>query len=227
MKHAFVILILLVLGPALCIAGPGGDVEVTILSGWSFLDVEKENPADWLCDWPVQVPEGLPFYCGGSSTTTVGDSFLIGFKGGYYLNDHVEIEGGFQISPNHKMETSSTWRWYCPPDLVCPMPGDVWFPYYYDRQNLVGYQYDANFVYNLLKDNVRPFVTVGIGGLSTDMENEVRNNFTLNFGAGAKFYFKRAGIRFEVNDHLIPNYFLTGDAKHNLQILYGFLFRVN
>ncbi|PWT92124.1 MAG: hypothetical protein C5B54_04070, partial [Acidobacteria bacterium] len=97
-------------------------------------------------------------------------------------------------------------------------------PIFFSEGNAVSYDYDGNFVYNITHGNVRPYVTVGIGGVSTDAEQNSKTNFAFNYGGGAKFLFKNIGVRFEVNDHLTPNHWLTGKTEHDLQIQYGFLF---
>ncbi|HSE42028.1 MAG TPA: outer membrane beta-barrel protein [Acidobacteriota bacterium] len=191
-----------------------GDTEITLHSGWSFMDADAEFGPCIFCLDPVVGP--LPPF---TTTTSVENSPVFGFKVAYFLNDRAGIEGGFSIAPNHAVTTSKAF--VCPPGEICPL---ALFPFFLLERNMVAYQYDANFVYNILNGDVEPYVTIGIGGLSSDLDNDVRNDFTLNFGGGARFWFKKLGLRFEVNDHLIPNYFLTDDTEHNIQVQYGFVF---
>jgi hypothetical protein len=198
---------------------PARSTEMTIFSGWSFLNAKQEVE---VCPFCYYYPYPSPI-----SVTEVKQSVLFGFKAGYYINNNFEVEGGFGLAPNHNVQTNYN-SIICTPDQPCPLYETDLFPYPYPEspENLVSYQYEGNFVYNLTGGDVRPFVTFGVGGVSSDFQNSVRNNFALNFGGGAKFYFKHAGIRLEVNDHVLPSYFLNDKTEHDLQIQYGFIFRL-
>jgi hypothetical protein len=185
------------------------DVEITIHSGWSFNNADFEIEPCFECLSPLP-----PFV----TTTSVDGSVSIGIKTAYFLNSRSAIEGGFLVSPNHDVITER--RVFCR-EQPCPLLPDFLF-----ERNMVVYQYDANFLYNLLTGDVQPFITIGIGGVVSDLDNDVRNNFALNYGGGAKFWFKKIGLRFELNDHLIPDYFLSNKTEHNLQIQYGFVFKL-
>ena len=202
-----IIAILLLISAAVVLRAD--DVEITVHSGWSFnnADFEIEPCFECLSIFP-------PF----TTTTSVEDSITIGFKTAYFLNNRSAIEGGFSVSPNHDVITER--RVFCR-EQPCPLLPDFLF-----ERNMVVYQYDANFVYNLLTGDVQPYITIGIGGVASDLDNDVRNDFAFNYGGGAKFWFKKVGLRFELNDHVIPDYFLSNKTAHNLQIQYGFLFRL-
>jgi outer membrane protein W len=184
------------------------NVEITIHSGWSFNTADFEVEPCIVC---------LAIFPPLSSKTSVDDSITIGIKTAYFLNDRSAIEGSFLIAPNHDVTTQS--GIFCR-DEVCPLIPDFLF-----ERNMVVYQYDANFLYNLLKGDVEPYITIGIGGVASDLDNDVRNNFAFNYGGGAKFWFKKVGLRFELNDHVIPDYFLSNNTAHNLQVQYGFVFK--
>ena len=187
------------------------NVEVTINSGWSFNNADVEFGPCPVCQYILP-----PF----TTTTSVSDSILIGFKTAYFLNQRSAIEGSFSISPNHDVKTQS--RFVCREE-VCPL---LFIPDFLSDRNMVVYQYDANFLYSLLTGDVQPYITIGVGGVASDLDNDVRNDFAINYGGGAKFWFKKVGLRFEVNDHVITNYFLTDKTEHNLQIQYGFAFKL-
>jgi hypothetical protein len=222
MKFAALVLAYLLLIP-LCLRAENsdGNLEITVLSGFSFLDAEvKTNP----CPFCASV-----FPINFLMESSIKGSFLFGAKAGYYLNQSMEVEGSFVIAPNHELTETNTF--FCPPGIICPLR-DVapqFIPFFLRQTNVVTYQYDGNFVYNFAKNEVRPFVTFGIGGMTSDLSGfseQNRTDFTFNFGGGAKFYFNKIGIRAEVNDHVIPDFFLTGNTEHDLQIQYGFLFRL-
>jgi Outer membrane protein beta-barrel domain len=189
------------------------NIEITIHSGWSFIDAESQFG---LCR---ECPTFPPFR--NITTNTLNDSLMIGIKTAYFLNAHSGIEGSFAVSPNHDVVT--TRRFVCPDGLPCPR---IFIPDILIERNMVAYQYDANFLYNLLTDDVQPYVIFGVGGVASDFNNDIRNDFAFNFGGGAKFWFKKIGVRFEVNDHVIPDYFLTSKTEHDLQVQYGFVFKL-
>ena len=121
------------------------------------------------------------------------------------------------MAPNHDVTTAN--GFVCI-DEVCP-----YIPSFLLERNMVVYDYDANFLYNILTGDVQPYFTIGVGGVASDLDNDVRNDFAFNYGGGAKFWFKKVGVRFELNDHVIPDYFLTSKTEHNVQIQYGFVFK--
>ena len=194
-----------------------GGTELTIYSGISFLESERDVFPEILAD--LRSPIDFHFQ------SSFDSGFLFGFKAGHYLNENVEVEGNFAIAPNQELRTESFFE--CPVGEICPLTGlELFPPFFFEERNGVSYYYDGNLVYNFDYRNLTPFVTVGIGGITNDFELENHTDFSLNFGGGAKFYFGRVGIRIEVNDHVIPDHFLTEETEHDLQVHYGFLVRL-
>lgn len=211
MRLAKLILALLVLSCSLALAEPPArGAEITAYSGWSFLDAENQYNSCPECLGPFDP----------TVTTTLGSSMLFGFKGGYYINKSIELECGFAVAPGHRLQQTN--GLVCIPELPCP--AIAVFPFPIVASKAVAYQYEGNFVYNVDAGSVSPFVTFGVGGVSTDAGNEVNHDFAINIGGGAKFYFEKVGFRFEVNDHVIPDYFLSGKTEHDVQVQYGFIF---
>lgn len=192
-------------------------VEITIYSGVSFAGMEDTSPCIFCLD--ADIPFPLPIFV--QQKRHLGNGVLIGIKGAYFLNRHIALEGNFGISPNQKLTSETTFE--CPPGFVCPALG---FPFTFFERNTVAYVYDGNFIYHFLDQNVRPFLSAGIGGISTDVNSDIFTNFTLNFGGGLKYYFRNLGMRFEISDHVITNHWLTDETEHNLQVQYGLLFRL-
>lgn len=87
------------------------------------------------------------------------------------------------------------------------------------------WHYGAGLTYDVLGGDVRPFVTVGAGGVSYDGARDARTSFVLRFGAGLKAYFGRVGARVDVIDHLVVDHYLSGDAEHDLHVTGGLLVR--
>ena len=223
MKLSILWIAILVFSPIILLAqGNDGKMEITIHSGFSFLDADErvETPPCIICR------DAPPFPFVFVNEKSMNGSFLFGVKAGYYLNQKMEVEGAFAIAPNH--EVTEINDIFCPPGELCPLIDEIplLIPSFLNQTNAVSYQYDANFVYNFTETNVKPFVTFGIGAVTTDLLLENQTDFALNFGGGAKFYFKNLGLRVEVNDHVMPDYFLTGKTEHDVQVQYGFLFRL-
>lgn len=139
---------------------------------------------------------------------TVSNSPLFGFGVGYYFTKNLELEGNFAIAPSIQFRSRS--------NLIAPLPGfDV---------NVVSYNYDGNLVYNFDWKGMTPFLTAGIGGITRDGLS-VHTDFTYNFGGGVKYYYKNLGLRLEVKDHIIPDFFQLGTKKNVFQIQPGIFFR--
>ena len=214
MRCIVLLLVLLFSNSALQAQEPEKKSEITIYSGISFLDVEDVTEPCLLCLSP------LPALI---QTSTLDGGFLIGFKFGYYLNETVEVEGNFSVAPNQDFTLQSSI--FCPAE-PCPLMQGEFAPVIFFEKRAVSYAYNGNLVYNLNGKTVTPFVTAGIGGMSTDLQEEVHSDFVFNFGGGTKFHFKNVGVRFELNDQVIPDHFLSGKTEHDLQIQYGFFFRL-
>ncbi len=180
-----------------------GDIEITVFSGWSFLSADSRDKI---------IPLMYPLAIGRS----IKGSQLFGFKVGYYFTSKAEIEGSFSVAPAHELEGT----YDCLPNRICPMREMYFFPYWF--ANIPAYHYDTNFLFNFGSNKFRPFVSAGIGGVSYDVGREIKTNFAFNFSAGIKYYFKNKGVRFEINEHIILDHFLSGKNESNLQLQGGF-----
>lgn len=207
---------LIVLLIAISVSGEdrSGTTEITVHSGWSFLNAENSFDGCPECLIPINT----------TVTRKIKDSFLFGAKGGYYFNRTMEIEGNFSIAPSHRF--TSAFDILCIPGLPCPVDVSIAFPPLFTDTNAVAYHYSANFVYNIGSGSATPFVTFGVGGVSTSLIGNSNTDFAINVGGGTKFYFRRIGIRLELNDQIVPDYFLTGKTEHEIEVQYGFLFRL-
>lgn len=216
-RLVFYFLALLVF-PVVLIAQPKN--EVTIYSGWSFPGIDSTRETCFLCAVPMMTPGFTQV-----ETNKLGSSVLFGFKYSRSLNSRMAIEGNFSVAPHQKLESTSGIN--CPPGEICPlMPEPVpGLPIYFTQRNMVSYFYDVSFVYQFTTGQAVPYVLAGVGAVSSDPESDIQTDLTWVFGGGAKFYLRNnVGVRFEVNDHLIPGYFLTDKTENNLQIQYGFIF---
>lgn len=230
MKFYILILLALIFASPLSLLAenPDGDFEVTVFSGWSFINVDRDDAVCTFCFGGIDPPLGEAFPSFFIRTRNeVGDSLLFGAKFGYFLNDRSEIEGTFAIAPNHDVRIEQTV--VCPDGEICPLQ-TILLPDFFFNENLIAYHYEANFLYHLTESKTRPYLTFGIGGISSDVGNNtgdnLRTDLAFNFGGGVKFYFERLAFRLEVNDHVIPDYFFTGETEHDVQLQYGILFRL-
>jgi len=201
-----------------CFADSDWRNEVTIYSGISFVNAQHEGGFCLACEIPI--PVDIPPFS-FVTKESVDNSFLIGFKYGHYFNENIEVEGNFSIAPNRKIEIES--GFVCPPGVICPLVDLA--PVLFQKLSAVTYYYDGNFVYNFPTGKITPFFSAGMGGVSTDRDFfDTEHDLALTFGGGAKFTFEHVGFRIEVNDRVIPNYFLTDDTENDLQIQYGVMF---
>ncbi len=214
MRCIVLLLVLLFSNSALQAQEPEKKSEITIYSGISFLEVEDVTGPCLECLSP------LPALI---QTRTLESGFLIGFKFGYYVNRNAEVEGNFSVAPDQDLTFESSIFCLTEP---CPLLRDNIAPVIFFEKRAVSYTYNGNLVYNINGKTVTPFLTAGIGGVSTDLQEEVHSDFVFNFGGGTKFHFKNVGVRFELNDQVIPDHFLSGKTEHDLQIQYGFFFRL-
>jgi hypothetical protein len=174
-------------------------LEFTVYSGVSLAADTLENSGP--CFRGLDCPGGV-----FTSKISVNNSALFGFGVGYYFTRNFELEGNFAIAPTHQFRSETNVVGFVDQDL-----------------NLVSYNYDANFVYNFDWKGIRPFLTAGIGGITRD-NISVTTDFTYNFGIGTKFYYKDLGLRLELKDQIIPDYFQLGNKKNVLQIQSGIFF---
>jgi len=91
----------------------------------------------------------------------------------------------------------------------------------YGERSLTAWHYGAGVNYDFLGGDVRPFVTVGAGGVSYAGAPGTKTDFELRFGAGLKVYFGRIGARVDAVDHLVFDNFLTGHDEHDVHVTGG------
>ncbi len=211
MKLLTLVLLTAILVPSFS-AGETRGTEITIYSGISFLDADAPfSPCPFCKSFP-----GL--FVGNQS---LDSSLLIGFKMGRYLTENIEVEGNFSVAPSRDIHTDTSFD--CPVYRLCLLEERSLLPFFEEDRNAVTYYYGGNFLYNISTARVTPFFSFGLGGVSTDLDVETKHNLALCIGGGTKFYLGKLGIRFEVNDHIIPDHFLTHDTEHDLQVQYGLL----
>lgn len=92
-------------------------------------------------------------------------------------------------------------------------------------QNVTAWHYGAGVTYDILGGDVRPFVTLGAGGVSYDGPRDGKTSLVVRFGGGLKTYFGRVGLRLDVVDHLVIDHYLGGDAEHDVHATGGLLVR--
>src|SRR5215813_2143117 len=154
--------------------------------------------------WPDTMNNGQRFKTDG----------IYGVKGGVFLNENAQLEGSFGYMNHFELRQ--------PPNAFNPAFGIV-------QPAVRGFLYDVNATYNFgerqfLNHRVSPFLSVGGGGLTTHLANDVGSVainggthlledrdtfFTVNYGAGVKFLNVAGpmGFRVDVRGRTIPNFF--------------------
>jgi hypothetical protein len=88
-------------------------------------------------------------------------------------------------------------------------------------RSLTAWHYGLGLAYDILGRDVRPYVTVGAGGVTYDGTPRAKTDFVLRFGGGLKVYFGRLGARVDVVDHLVFQNFLSGKDEHDVHFTGG------
>jgi hypothetical protein len=91
----------------------------------------------------------------------------------------------------------------------------------YGGRSVTAWHYGAGVNYDIRGGDVRPFVTVGAGGVSYEGAPGAKTDFVLRFGGGVKVYFGRLGARVDAVDHLVFDNFLSGHDEHDVHITGG------
>lgn len=197
-------------------------LELTIYSGYSLFDAGGSNPPCKNCYMNRNEYQFDSFPLNSqfiSARYSINGSFLFGAKLGYYLNKNIEFEANIGIGPGHTF--TKEFKYICPPNKPCILENELLFPIK-DSENIIAYNYDSNLVYNFkTSSKFTAYLAAGLGGISYDINDEVKTMATINASIGLKYYFKNIGLRFELNERAILNHFISNKTEYNLQILYG------
>jgi hypothetical protein len=222
MKRSGVLaLSLLAVTPAL--HAEDGKVEIGLFAGASLLDVRTESTAQAaLLIFPGGPPDlGFEF----KTTTTLGNSFLLGFRGGYALSDRLAIEASFAAAPSARERSEFSISCNLSPCPFLPPAGSGGLVRRPTEDTVPTYHYDAGIRASFGGKLVVPFVTGGLGGVTYDAPDRARTNFAFNFGAGVLIGSGRFAARIEASDHVVVDHYLTGSAEHDVQLRGGISFR--
>ncbi|HVO12966.1 MAG TPA: hypothetical protein VMX54_19660 [Vicinamibacteria bacterium] len=193
---------------------------------------------------------GFPGYPGGSvqvnTETKLGDGGLFGLRYTFYLRKQLALEADASVAPGQELRTSAGLGPGGYPSFPQPFeqamnaylggmggaanrgmggPSGAYArygePYGYGQHDVTAWHYGAGLTYDILGRDVRPFVLLGVGGVSYDGEAGAKTDFVLRFGAGLKVYFGRLGVRIDAADYLVFNNFLTGHDEHDVHVTGG------
>ncbi len=213
------------------VAAADGDTEVTLLFGISFLDahVEHDQPFDIMPLLPPNFPRGFDLpSLRIREKSAIGGSALFGFGVAHRIGARAWIEGDLAIAPTHHLERDSSIT--CAADVCALLTsvrpdagrGGLGGP----RETVVAYHYGLALAYELTRGEVRPYLSVGAGGVSYDTSARTETDFSFDVGAGVRLRLDRGvGARIEVVDRITPDHFLTGRTEHDPQIRAGVTFR--
>jgi Outer membrane protein beta-barrel domain len=204
--------------------GEAGKVEIGLFGGASLLGVRTEASAQGQTDPSLDLPYGFEF----RSTSTLGKSFLLGFRAGYGIHDRLQVEVSFAAAPSAKQRTEFAILCDtrpCPfilPDRALPT-GLVRRP---TEDKVAAYHYDAGLLVSLGGRFAQPFVTAGLGGVSYDAPDRGHTNFAFNFGAGVRIGNGGVQARIEASDHVVVDHYLSHQAEHDVQLRGGVSIRL-
>jgi hypothetical protein len=92
------------------------------------------------------------------------------------------------------------------------------------RGSLTSYHLDGALRYDLLRSDVRPFLSLGAGHIWYD--GGTGGDWALNVGAGVHLRLaQRAYARMDAIDHIIPDATLTRRTEHDVQVRVGVTLR--
>src|SRR5262245_8254562 len=159
-----------------------GKVEIGLFAGASLLDVQTETSSfPVLFDFPGGPPNlGFEF----KTSTSLGESFLLGFRGGYALGDRLAIEASFAAAPSARERSEFSIVCDLSPCPFLPPRGQGALVRRPTEDTVPTYHYDAGVRASFGGTLVVPFVTAGLGGVTYDAPDRARTNFAFNFGAG-------------------------------------------
>jgi hypothetical protein len=220
-RSAVLALFFLAVSPVL--RADDGKVEIGLFAGASLLDVRTESSAfPVLFDFPGGPPNlGFEF----KTATTLGESFLLGFRGGYAVSDRLAVEASFAAAPSTRQRSEFS--------IVCDLSPCPFLPSAAQgalvraptEDTVPTYHYDAGIRASFGGTLVVPFVTAGLGGVTYDAPDGARTNFAFNFGAGVLIGSGRFGARVEASDHVVLDHYLTHSGEHDVQLRGGVSFR--
>jgi len=209
-------------------APPEHRYEITIVGGASLLHVEAESAVPL----PVGLPELEPFLPPGALSLLpatirrrdrLGASVLQGFQVSRRLARRGWLEASFFVAPHHTLRHDASFA--CPAE-VCALVGLPSLAGVGDRlsseERVTAYHYGLGFAYELARGDVRPFLSVGAGGVSYDAPRGGATDFAFEVGLGARLALgERVGARLEVADRIVLDQFLSHDTAHDVQLRVG------
>ncbi len=148
----------------------------------------------------------------GAGSFELKEQGIFGIRAAVFLKDHFEVEGNFGYINHFELEDSDP-----------------------DSQ---GYLWEASGIYRFDLEEFKPFVTVGLGGITTNVdENDagfvnaptpVLGNgdtvFTVSYGGGIKapLLWGPVGLRGDLRARTLPNY--QGEALTWMEVTGGLTF---
>ncbi len=139
------------------------------------------------------------------------------------LGRRARLELDFAVAPGHELETGFGFECRGRPCFAEAGLGR----FLTANRTVPAYQYGLGVAYDLTHGDVRPYLIVGVGGISYDTPDAVKTSFAVTVGAGGRLFFgERTGVRIEVVDRIVTDNFVTGDVENDLQVVAGFVVRL-
>jgi hypothetical protein len=231
---------------------PAGDAknEIVVFGGISLLDASRTSTATIGGDRidmsamrgfgrfgiaPGSMPFPIPPFeippITIEAETSLGSSALFGARYSRLVKPRLAVEADLQVAPSHSLEIGG--RGCVAGICIDPASmgrgggggeGRPGFARLGDR-NVTAWHYGAGLAYEITGGDVRPFLTLGAGGVTWDGARESDTSFVLRFGAGLKVLFGRVGARVDVVDHFVLDHFASGQNEHDVHVTAGLLVR--
>jgi hypothetical protein len=199
-----------------------GKLELGLFAGASLLEA-RTRPGTGNVALPDVVRPPPPIFV-ITSASTLGPSFLLGFRVGYRMTGRVAVEATFGAAPSATQRTEYTIVCDLRP---CPLaiPSDILVrrP---TGDKVAAYHYDAGALVSLGGRLVQPFLSGGLGGVTYDAPERARTNFAFVVGVGVRIGTGSFQARVEATDHIILDHYLTQGTEHDVQLLGGVTVRV-
>lgn len=224
-RHAAPVLIgalaLLTAVPPACAESERGSNEVEVFMGASLLDLhsQKNTFPSPLLGWAQSASSALPIPFPFPTREELGGSFVQGFRIAHRLRDRASLGVAFSIAPTHQLTVQTAFG--CAPGRFCIASPSIVIPDFRDERKIVAYHYGLDLAYELTRGDVRPFLSLGGGGISYDVPGAAQTDFALTVGGGVTLRLGDADARVELVDHVTPDQFLTRDTEHDVHVRAG------
>lgn len=193
--------------------------EFSVFAGHSFSDIQT-------IDVQILRRRFGPSIFLDVSSRSFSQGFHIGVRFGYRIHRRTTIEVAYRYAPNNKLVTRGR---LFPLDVTEPvgrLPNIDLLRFQSSvSEEIDSHALNTNLLYQLSSTRLAPFLAVGIGAEMFDVESgRNRTHFTWNLGGGIKWRLRAGlGVRVDVREVFLTDFFVTGKTENSTEVLYGFV----